>query len=166
MSLFPTKYGTQGTLTVLFMSVALFVCFSLTAFAGETVISNSINVSAESGGNTATGGDGNDGTAGENVTVSGQTHSSVDIETTVNDEIIESIHEESNDGKPLIIETTVHDDDVEVSITAKAESSEVTHDSDATTTEESEREDEGTVFSNIIETVTEFIAYVFSFFRA
>ena len=86
---------TKQSRAVLALSIALFMSLATGAHADEAVVTNSVSVSSNSGGNSVSGGE----------VVEGTTLNSVDIETTLNGETVQDIHETSTDD--IIIEKTV-----------------------------------------------------------
>ena len=86
-----------GTISLLILSA---LCVYSPAHASSEV-QNNFTVRAESGGNTAEDGE----------IVTGETKSSVDIKTTVDDEVVEEIHETSTDGYLRIESTVVSNDE-------------------------------------------------------
>ena len=132
------KFALLTILSVLFIANASVV------YAKETFITNTISVSSNSGGNTAS----------KEVVVEGKTLSSVDVETEINGEIVTEIHE-SSDSEQISVSNSVIVSEGSTTVSTKlATSSEIKEVSMPT-----ERK------SGILKKISSLIEYVFSFFR-
>ena len=102
--------GSTGKIcAVLFMGVLLFLLGG-SARADDTVISNTINVTSSSGGNTASGGQ----------TVEGTSHSEVHIESNINGET--HVVDKESTGTPITVDETITSSNGTTSIIVKTES--------------------------------------------
>ena len=134
---------------------ALFIFTTTTVAAGETVITNSISASSNSGGNSAEAGE----------VVRGEAKNSVHIETIIDGDVVSDIYEES--FEPIVIKEVISDaNDAEIKTEAFAgEKFELTETKETAPEEVVEKKEETEEKKSVLEYISNLLTYVFSFFR-
>ena len=155
----------EHRLTVLFITCLLF-CAAQFAYADDAVVSNTISVTSSSGGNTASGGQ----------TVEGESHASVHIESDVNGET--HVIDKESTGPPIEIHETLTSGEGTTSISVETAADEVrprqdeveprwntgeTGSTTASTTATASSTEEAHAEFRVLQALSRFIAYVFSF---
>lgn len=122
--------------------------------AGSTTIINNVSASASTGGNSVSGGE----------MIEGSSRSSVEVYTEVNGEVIEDFQKEVSGGEEVNYEAEKKFEGGEVKTEVKV-NAEVEADTSTSINADVNSEEEQSFLSSLPDKVSDFIKYVFSFFK-